>query len=173
MVSRAIVAALVVVVPAAALLFVVSRFAAGAPAALSVSHAAGCGTDDGNLISGSNWRHGEMGEWGTTGAFGPTGEAGPFGQLCVHFHRTGGTLDSIQVKVIARETGGKIDLYVFRDNVLVYKAHHAADGHARYASHIWSGTLSPRDWKGGCERGPYWIVLEPEDLQRDFDCRGN
>ena len=101
-----------------------------------------------------------------TGAHGPTG---PKDAISVQFNRNGATLESVDVTVTDREKAG-IQLEVFWGSPgsfgpNVYRGWVSA---ADTSSGTWSGTLSPSDWKGGCQDGVYWIGVDV-DLGPGFD----
>jgi hypothetical protein len=118
---------------------------------------------------------------GRPGAEQPGGlRPGPLGgpPLDMSFVRdAGGALTSLGVTVRAATLGGTAHLQVVRGEVdssvavppddVVFEQQVPMTNIASPLSgppgtvmlSIWSGTLSPRDWRGGCQRGPYEIAV--------------
>jgi hypothetical protein len=144
--------------------------AAGATGANGATGARGATGSTGPTGAGPTGAYGGTGAGGPTGRSGPTGATGPRDAVSIHVNRTGDTLDSLDVTVTE---GGKdgIKIRLFHrasgdtESTVVYSGWVSEDD---MASRSWSGTLSPSDWKDGCQSGDYWIGVD-FDLASSFD----
>ena len=124
--------------------------------------------------NGPTGLQGATGANGSTSPQGPSGALGPTGAnsrgIWINVHRSGGVASAVHVtltgsnkygiRVRVRYLGPRGD-YI-SPYLVVYQTHIAATGVAR----IWSHTLHPDQWRGGCRRGDYEVDYDSYDGNR-------
>jgi hypothetical protein len=121
---------------------------------------------------------------------GQSGEPLGFSPITLSFTRGGQGLTAIDVTVNAATLGGTAQLEVVRG--VIEGRPEASPSQVVYQEQVpmtnlsspssgppgtvvlstWSGTLSPRDWAGGCQKGPYEITVKVSPAHPTTGARG-
>ena len=105
------------------------------------------------------------------------GDQSPGAGLFSYFH-SGGALSSIAVTLTPNVANASVQLEVVHSDATSYAKAYAGSPQVVFREQVsttpspassfglstWSGTLSPNDWSGGCQRGLYqikWVAVQP------------
>jgi hypothetical protein len=164
------------------------------PAAAAIGAAAACAVIFTGALGGSSTHSGErVGNLSGSGGQGSAGKSGgplQFNPLTLNFTRSDQGITSIAVTINAATLGGTAELQVVRGQIdapqdalpsqVVYQeqipmkdvspAPSGPPGNVVLST--WSGTLSPNDWAGGCQSGPYEITVKVSPAHPTTEAQG-